>query len=1108
MRSMLRGALVCALVTTAPAAYAQEVSSAIRGTVTSETGEAVAGATVTIVHQPTGTLAERTTDTTGSFEARGLRVGGPYRVTVEAPGYQRQVIEEISTTVGDPFALSIQLAPEGAAPEIVVSAARVRGNATGEQTVLGADRIQGIASVTRDVRDLVRRDPLASFDPNPRGRAISIGGGNPRTNRFSIDGVTVNDTFGLNSGGLPSARGIVSLEAIDQLTVKAAPADITEGDLQGGSINVVLKSGSNDFHGSLFGIYGWDGFAGDRGYNNERVTGVKVPPSSRRLIVAPEFKNYGGFLSGPIIRDKLFFAGSYEYLDEGQVNARGLAGEGFGTTLPFITRGGVDQVRSIVQSRYGFDALNVPRVLPETDEKASAKIDWNITEGQRLALTYIYHKNQVPRDVGNSESVANPSVGLQSNFYLLGETTNAYTAQLNSEWSDDFSTEIRYARRDYERRQDPYAGLDFPEFEVCLDPTSIGSALTCLPNTGGTPSGRVLLGPDQFRHSNYLKIRNQTGTVIASLNRGTHSIKGLFEYVNTDIFNLFVPATRGRYYFDSIADLQAGRASQLTYGNALTGEPNDAAAAFSYKSVRVGLQDSWQVTPVLNLTYGLRYEWVDSDRPVLNERFLNAYGISNLGTFGKGVVQPRFALNWRPSQQLSFSLGGGLFAGGTPDVWLSNSFSNDGTRTNSLLFQRVPGVGGAPDTFIDATQAGALRNISTTLGQTALNGVSGSGIPADVQTYLAGRGAPVASSVGALDPRVRIPSSWKLSFAGAWNGDLGTGWLGSNWTVDVSALYTKVENGFIATDLRARRIGTLPDGRPRYDSSVGANSDILLTNTSAGRGFVFGLGIGKRIGGFTARVDYVRQDIRDVGSFTGFTPTELYGVPTFDPNCAPLGRSTFETKHQGKLQLGYRTNLWDDNEFRIDLFGESRSGRPFSYTFSDVTPGRSAVFGTVGGGGRYLFFVPDFAQAATINAAGRPQIGNIEFTNQAALDGIRSIVDATDLRRFYGRVSPRNLGTSPSYTKVDLRVQQALPLPLGAKFRVFLDIENFLNLLNRNWNTYRVFSESVSVANVACVAEGGNPCARYLYSAPNNQTATTFQSASLWTARIGVRIDF
>jgi hypothetical protein len=1101
MVSMGRAALAALMVTAAPAALAQEVSSTIRGTVVDAAGAPIVGATVVVANPATGTRTERTSDASGGFNVSGLRVGGPYEVTVTAAGQDAQTVSDIQTTIGQPYVLTVTLGAPADSPELIVTGRRTRGTQTGEQTTLDRDRIQGIASVNRDIRDLVRRDPLASFDPNPRGRAISIGGGNPRTNRFSIDGVTVNDTFGLNSGGLPSARGIVSLEAIDQVTVAAAPADITQGDLQGGAINATLRSGTNRFSGSGFFIYGADDIAGDEGYDNRRLSGAKVAPTSNRLIVAPEFKSFGAFLSGPIIRDTLFFATSYEKLEESQVNARGLAGEGAGTTLPFITRANVDRVRNIVQSRYGFDALDVPRIQPEKDEKLSAKVDWNIMDGQRFAATYIYHRNTVPRDVGNSESAANPSVGLESNFYKLGEETNAYTGQLNSQWSDIFSTELRYSRRDYERRQDPYGGLDFPAFEVCLDPVSVGNNLNCNA-VSGNPSGRVNLGPDQFRQSNYLKVRNQFVTAIGEISYEGHVVKMLGEFGKANVFNLFVPSTSGLYYFDSIADLEAGRASQLVYANALTGNPNDAAAAFSYKSLRFGIQDSWQVTPSLGVIYGVRYEWLDSERPVLNTRFLNAYGFANTITPEKGVVQPRFAFNWRPDRHFTLSGGGGLFAGGTPDVWLSNSFSNDGTRQNSLQFQRTA------TGFVDATQVGALRNIDAALGGAALNNVTGSGIPSAVQQYLGGRGAPVAAAVGALAPGIRIASSWKGSLAASWDGDFTQGWLGSDWRFDLSALVTKVKDGFIATDLRTRRVGTLPDGRSRYDASVGSNSDILLQNTGYGRGIVLAGGITKQLGGLTAAVNYTFQDINDVGSFTGFTPTELYGVATVDPNRAPGGRSSFETRHLGKIQLGYRTNLWSDNEFRIDLFGESRSGRPFSYTFTDVTPGRSAVFGTIGGGGRYLFYVPDFSQAATVNAAGRPQIGNVEFASQAALDGIRSLVDGSKLRRHYGSIAPRNLGDSPSYTKLDLRVQQALPLPLGAKFRVFADVENVLNLLNRNWNSYKVFSDSVSIANVACVAEGTNTCARYLYSNPNDQTATTFQSASLWQMRIGARIDF
>ncbi len=1095
-----RAAIAALMITAAPVALAQEISSTIRGSVVDGSGAPVAGAQVVVANPATGTRVERTTDASGTFNVPGLRVGGPYQVEVSASGYDSQSVPDIVTTIGDPYVVAVTLPAPGAATDLVVTGRRVRGTQTGEQTVLDRDRIQGVASVNRDIRDLVRRDPLASFDPNPRGRAISIAGGNPRTNRFSIDGVTVNDTFGLNSGGLPSARGIVSLEAIDQVTVAAAPADITQGDLQGGAINVTLRSGTNSFKGSGFFIYGADDIAGDQSYDNRRLSGDVVPPSSNRLIVAPEFKSYGGFLSGPIIRDTLFFAGSYERLEEGQVNARGLSGEGAGTTLPFITRANVDRVRAIVQQRYGFDALDVPRVQPERDEKASAKIDWNVTDGHRLAATYIYHNNTVPRDVGNSESAANPAVGLASNFYRLGETTNAYTAQLNSQWSDSFSTELRYSRRDYERRQDPYGGLDFPAFEVCLDPVSVGNNLNCNA-ASGNPNGRVQLGPDQFRQSNYLKVRNQVATAIAQVSNNGHVMKLLAEYGFNDVFNLFVPGTSGLYYFDSIADLEAGRASQLTYANALTGNPDDAAAAFSYRSLRFGIQDSWQVTPSLGVIYGMRYEWIDSSRPVLNRRFLDAYGFSNTTTPEKGVFQPRAAFNWRPDNRFTLSGGGGLFGGGTPDVWLANSFSNDGTRQNSLQFQRTAAG------FVDATQVGALRNIDPALGGAALNGVTGSGIPSAVQQYLGGRGAPVAAAVGALQPGIRIASSWKGSLAGSWHGDFASGWLGSDWRFDLSALVTKVKDGFVATDLRTRRIGTLPDGRPRYDASVGSNSDILLQNTGYGRGIVLAGGITKNIGGLTAAINYTFQDVNDVGSFTGFTPTELYGVPTIDPNRAPGGRSSFETRHQGKVQLGYRANLWSDNEFRIDLFGESRSGRPFSYTFTDVTPGRSAVFGTIGGG-RYLIYVPDFAQTATVNAAGRPQIGAVEFANQAALDGIRRLVDGSDLRRFYGRIAPRNLGTSPTYTKLDLRVQQALPLPWGGKLRVFSDVENVLNLINRNWNSYKVFNDSVSIANVACVAEGANSCARFLYSNPNDQTATTYQSASLWQVRVGARIDF
>ena len=1084
-------------------AFAQETTSSVRGRVTDSTGQPVANASVTIVHVPSGTQVGQSTDATGNFNASGLRAGGPYRVTVEAPSFDGKAIDGVQTAAGSSITLNVVLDPQ-AGNDIVVTAAPMRnGLAIAGQTSLSADAIQGIASVNRDLRDLLRRDPLTSLDPNPRGRAISIGGASPRGNRFTIDGVAIGDDFGLNAGGLPSARGIVSLDAIDQLNVKAVPIDISEGDLQGGSVNIILKSGSNRFHGSAFGIFGDDSLQGTKTYDNVRSDGSVVPAAKGRLTPVPSFRDYGANLSGPIVKDKLFFAVSYEQLKESQVSARGLAGEGASTEIPFVTRANVDKVRDVLQSRYGFDAMDIARTLPEKDKKASAKLDWNISDRHRLALTYIYHKNEVPRDVGFSEASANPSVGLQSNFYLLGETTNAYAAQLNSNWSDNFSTELRVTRRDYERTQTPYGGTDFPEFEVCLDTVSRGSGLNCLAPTGASPNGRVLLGPDQFRQSNYLSIRNSGVSWSGQYSGGGHVIKLLAEGQQVKINNLFVPATKGKYYFDSIADLEAGRASQLTYANALSGNPSDAAARFNYMSYTFGIQDSWSITPDMTVTGGLRYDWVDVERPMLNARFLAAYGFSNTAMPTGGVLQPRLGVTWDVKPTLRLSAGAGLFGGGTPDVWFSNSFSNDGARQNSLLFQRTA------TGFVDATQSGAAANIPAALGSAALDGVTGKGVPSVIDQYLAGGGAPLAASVGALDPNLKLASTWKANIALNWSGSLpfGPAWIADNWEFNLSGLASEVNNGLVATDIRTTVVGTLPDGRPRYANTAGANWDIVLRNTGQGKSRVVGAGIGKRIGGLSLGANYIYSDVKDVGSFTGYTPTELLGVTTADPNRGTLGRSSFETRHNGKVQIGYRADLFGDNEFRIDLFGEFRSGRPFSYTFTDVSNGRSQVFGTVGGNGRHLFYVPDFDQVAIINGAGRPQIGVVEFADQATLNAIRATVDGSNLRKHYGSIAPRNLGTSPGFSKLDLHVSQEIPFFFG-KAKVFTDVENVLNLLNRNWNTYKVFSDSVSVANVACVPSGGADCGRYLYSNAGTQVATTYQSASLWQMRVGLRFDF
>ena len=341
MRSFYFASTIAVAACIASAAQAQETTSSIRGLVTGTGDAPIGGATVVIRHVPSGTVVNTSTSADGTFTAPGLRVGGPFSVSVSATGYTDTSITEIQLTAGQPLRLPIMLQTAGS--DIVVTASRTKAVelSPGPITALSRNDIEGVASVKRDIRDLVRRDPFATIDPTTGG--VSAAGQNARLNRFAIDGLLFSDNFGLNNGGLPTARGPVPLDAIEQLSVKLAPYDIAEGDFQGASINVVLRSGTNRIHGSAFYTYSDDGLTG-------RKTRVGTGTPTGRINLDFKSRNFGGFVSGPIVKDKLFIAASYERLKEGKPVDIGLAGAP--SVVPNLTQAQVDQVASIANTAF------------------------------------------------------------------------------------------------------------------------------------------------------------------------------------------------------------------------------------------------------------------------------------------------------------------------------------------------------------------------------------------------------------------------------------------------------------------------------------------------------------------------------------------------------------------------------------------------------------------------------------------------------------------------------------------------------------------------------------------------------------------------------------
>ena len=1107
MRNMWTNASIMALALATPAVLAaQETTALIRGSVASA-GVPVANAQVTITNIPSGTVSHAVSDDAGGFTVAGLRSGGPYTVAVASTS-GNSTITDIFLTVGSPYDLPIDVA---SASDIVVTAANVRraGIASdGPQTSLNAVDISKVASINRDVRDIERRSPFATLDrSNGTFGAVSIAGTNPRFNRFTINGAQVGDTFGLNPDASPTRRGPVPFDALAQVSVSVAPFDIRQSNFQGGTIDTTLLSGTNSFHVN--------------GFYSESTSGLQGNTIGTQTIPTAHYnsKTYGATVSGPIVRDKLFFMGSYERNTDPRPLTPGAANQVTG-----LTDAVVSQVEAIAQNVYNYKSGGILAITNNIDEKFVVKLDANITDRQKLSFSYINAYDATDNPQNSSTSTTSPAIGLQSDAYKLTELQRAGIVQLNSDWTDRFSTEARFVYRSNRRGQDPELGRGFAQFRICTAPISVGVPGTPNTNTScGVGIPVVAIGPDISRQTNALFTDTYDGSFLMRYQAGNHDFKGLIQYVENRTTNAFLQYSAGGYYFDSLADFQNRTASQFDYQNALTLNPNDTSASFKYGVYTFGLQDDWRINDALRVTLGARYDLDEGYNPIReNRNFVNRNGFGNGKNFsGLYAVQPRISFDYKPTPTLNFRGGYGIFGGGTPDIYFSNSYSNTGAIQNRIASViRATPVGGNVLTC-NAPYTGANAAICSA----ALNGVTGTAIPGAVNNYLTTNTASlVTAGTASVDPRFHLPTYHRITLS------VDKKFFGINFGADY--LYNKTIESVAFTDLRSIPIGVLPDGRPRYNfrptpgatsaaggpQVVDTNQDIQITNTPLGRSHIGVVRFDKDFDwGLSLSGSYTYQDVKDVSNATSSVASSLYNAQAvIDPNNAAYGTSSDQTKWAFKYSVGYDHAFFRDYRTVIQLFGETRAGRPYSFTMQDNTPGRSAVFGTLGNSDHYLLYVP--------TGINDPKVSYDSTATQTALD---TLINTTKLAKYRGTISAKNIARSRANTQLDLHLEQEVPTFVGpSRIALFADIQNLPNLLNKNWGglTQVGFPQTAAVVQVACLATAtptGTPvapgvantnptqtCAQYRYSAYNGPAEQVNFAQSLYLIRIGVRFKF
>lgn len=1084
-------------------AHAQETTAQIIGSVSGADGAAVANARVTITHVASGTQSTARTNDSGRFGVAGVRVGGPFRVEVQAEGFEPRTVNDVYTSLGRPFSLGISLKPLEVIGEVEIAATRENEAQFGVTAAFSAREIQNSPSINRDLKDVVRNDPAIYLDPQ-NNNAISIAGQNNRFNSLTVDGVKQNDDFGLNSSGYATNRSPISLDAVQSLSVLTSPYDTQYSGFQGGAINVVTKSGTNEFHGSAYYYFNDQGLAGSKTKDRTGATPF------RRINLKFNEESYGATFGGPIIQDKLFFFVNYEKFDRTAPVDVGPKLSGLPTELVAPTQAEYDAVVAAAKSTYNFDPLGIPASVPEQSKKVLVNLDWNISDEHRAR--YSYQKTEDFDVSGFGTSATSRNYSSPSQWYERGYRLEQHVVQVFSTWTDALSTEFKYAKKKVANRQEPLGGNTFAQMTI----------------NGFANNGAVTIGPDISRHANKLRNQTEQWKFKANYLLGDHTLSLGVERDSLDVFNIFVQNAQGSYVFNNLADFIAKRAQSFSYTNSVLSNPNnadDAAAAFGYSNTALYLQDRWQVTDDLLVTAGVRAERFSAgDSPRANPGFATRYGFASNDTLdGRKLISPRLGFEWTWTEKTRVHGGIGLFGGGTPNVWISNSFSNDGMVLAQYSVTRPAGV-------------------LTALQDAALNNFNGFDIPSAVQAQLVSTGAG-AATVNALAPDFKVPSSWKYTLGVDHEADLWA--LGDGWDLSAEVQYTDVKNAVLWKDLRLVPVGTLQDGRTRYSylatdrpygvtaaglfntTSTTRNSninDLVLTNTSEGKSTVVSLEAANRwdtsFGKFDFSIGYAYTRAKDVSPATSSVALSNWdNMATSDVNNPLLATSNYEVRHRFPLRLSWRKNIFGDNETAVNLFVERRAGLPFSFTFAGTASGLTGtnadvaalnVFGDPRQDNRFrqLFYVPNGPTDVLFSASTSTGL------NWSLMD---AWITANGLDKYRGKIVPRNAFRSPWLTSADLQIRQELPgFAEGHKGVLTIDILNVANMINKKWGNYGQvgFPYTVGVVGVEGIDAATG---KYIYRGLSNTAGTGIGNValntnppqqSLWRIQVGLRYEF
>lgn len=1049
----LIGALAVLAVLAVPATRvaAQGVTTgALTGTVSDSAGGPIANATIILRNPLTGYTVNAQSRATGLYVIQGIEPNPNYVMTIRAIGFGAITRNGIVVSLGQTRREDYQLAKQAVQlNEVTVTATTydnvINTSKTGTSTTISDSALRRLPTLNRNFADFVQAVPQVSTTTG----FLSGGGVNLRQNSIQIDGAQSGDLFGLGTTGQAGASAgakSVPLDAVKEYQVLLSPFDVRQGSFGGLLINAVTKSGTNEFHG---GVYAYT--------RNEDLT--------RKQPYLAEFsqQQYGGSIGGRIIRDKLFFFANAEF-QQLQTPAAGAYFGATGSTAPYIAQSSIDQLQQILGSKYNFsDIGNGGRVDKENPlTNVFARVDANLPFSTRLVLRHNYAKadNAV---FSRSLAVASaPNFNLTSNGYDLSNKTNSSVVELLSNFSNGVYNEFL---ANYSTTKDfRTVPIRYPQLTV-----------RGIPRTDGTGTASLIVGTDASSQGNALDQRTIEFTDNVTIPIGTHSFTVGGKVLMYRSINLFAQNSIGSWQFANLAALDAGIATQYQISAPAPTDPYKGLATIEGKTYSAYVSDTWQATPHLSLSLGVRMDKPSFDNlPPYNISVDTIYGRKTNVVASNAQFSPRFGFNWDITGDKRNQLrgGAGSFSGPTPFVYISNVFGNSGLSGYGAITCNNQALTPTSTTSLNVPAFNNANIAAPPLACLPGTRPNGTAVPGAAIS-----GPAAGAAVNTIDPDFKNPKYLKASLG--YDHRFGNGIVAT-----LEGLYTRSQNNAFYQNLALDTVpvATGVNGRALYGtlSATGATPKTrgprtqVLDVTNASGDYTFNL-TGQLQKSFTSNFDmsvaYTYQQSRDVVSITSSTAGSNFRFQrdvSGDIRAQNLSRSKYDQPHRIVASGSVHFKTYTD----IALIYTGNSGAPFDFTYGNAGASSSGPLGDINGDGQTsndLMYIPK--SATDQNEILFQNYNSTNATLKAASDASAAafekfIADNDCLNSQRGQIMERNSCRNPWNNRVDVSISQSLGKLGGRAFKnvqLRLDVINFTNLLNKNWG-----EQSFSDQNTTC----------------------------------------